>query len=142
MLRGAILQAENLGIQLLGLLHRRQVNKPLGTPTRIVDMDTQEVRETTHQDMLEHIILINACENIHNSQMDVWPNDILMTTIHAEAIWAWAHNSRKPYGMGCYGYLPTWDMMRMMSIAVGGKAELTLRQSDQIIHLVLGSSGK
>jgi trimethylamine--corrinoid protein Co-methyltransferase len=26
--------------------------------------------------------------------------------------------------MGCYGYLPTWDMMRMMAIAVGGKAEL------------------
>ena len=96
----------------------------LGTPTRIVDMNTGEVRETTHQDMLDHIILINACENIHNSQMDVWPNDILMTTIHTEAIWAWAHNSRKPYGMGCYGYLPTWDMMRMMSIAVGGKEEL------------------
>jgi trimethylamine--corrinoid protein Co-methyltransferase len=29
--------------------------------------------------------------------------------------------------MGCYGYLPTWDMMRMMSIAVGGKAELQKR---------------
>jgi trimethylamine--corrinoid protein Co-methyltransferase len=59
--------------------------------------------------------------------MDVWPNDILMTTIHTEAIWAWAHHSRKTYGMGCYGYLPTWDMMRMMSIAVGGKAELQKR---------------
>jgi trimethylamine--corrinoid protein Co-methyltransferase len=59
--------------------------------------------------------------------MDVWPNDIPMTTIHSEAIWAWAHHSRKTYGMGCYGYLPTWDMMRMMSIAVGGKAELQQR---------------
>lgn len=99
----------------------------LGTPTRIIDLNSGEVRETTRQDMLEHIILINACENIHNSQMDIWPNDILMTTIHTEAIWAWAHNSRKPFGMGCYGYLPTWDMMRMMSIAVGGKEELRQR---------------
>ncbi len=29
--------------------------------------------------------------------------------------------------MGCYGFLPTWDMMRMMAIAVGGKAELRAR---------------
>jgi trimethylamine:corrinoid methyltransferase-like protein len=59
--------------------------------------------------------------------MDIWPDDIPMTTIHTEAIWAWAHHSRKPYGMGCYGYLPTWDMMRMMAIAVGGKEELQKR---------------
>ena len=96
----------------------------LGTPTRIVDLNNGAVRPTTKQDMIDHIILIDACEHIHNSQMDIWPNDIPMTTIHSEAIWAWAHASRKPYGMGCYGYLPTWDMMRMMSIAVGGKAEL------------------
>jgi trimethylamine--corrinoid protein Co-methyltransferase len=50
-----------------------------------------------------------------------------MTTIHSEAIWAWAHNSRKAFGMGCYGYLPTWDMMRMMALAVGGKEELRQR---------------
>lgn len=99
----------------------------LGTPTRIIDDSTDEIRETTLQDTIDHIILINACENIHNSQMDVWPNDILMTTIHSEAIWAWAHNSRKSFGMGCYGYLPTWDMMRMMAIAVGGKEELKAR---------------
>jgi trimethylamine--corrinoid protein Co-methyltransferase len=77
--------------------------------------------------MIDHIILINACDYIHNSQMDVWPGDIPMSTIHTEAIWAWAHNSRKPYGMGCYGYLPTWDMMRMTAIAVGGKKELQAR---------------
>ncbi len=99
----------------------------LGTPTRIIDMETGEIRPTSHQDMLDHIILIDAAENIHNSQMDIWPNDIPMTTIHTEAIWGWAHNSRKPYGMGCYGYLPTWDMMRMMAIAVGGKEELQKR---------------
>jgi len=99
----------------------------LGTPTRIIDLDDGSVRPSTRQDMIDHVILINACENIHNSQMDIWPDDIPMTTIHSEAIWAWAHNSRKPYGMGCYGYLPTWDMMRMMSIAVGGKEELQKR---------------
>jgi trimethylamine--corrinoid protein Co-methyltransferase len=59
--------------------------------------------------------------------MDIWPNDIPMTTIHTESIWAWANHSRKPFGMGCYGYLPTLDMMRMMSIAVGGKEELRRR---------------
>jgi len=96
----------------------------LGTPTRIIDLESGAVRMATRQDMIDHIILINACEHIHNSQMDVWPDDIPMTTIHSEAIWAWAHNSRKPYGMGCYGYLPTWDMMRMMAIATGGKEEL------------------
>ncbi len=99
----------------------------LGTPTRIIDPVSGIIRPTTLADTIEHIILIDACDHIHNSQMDVWPNDILMTSIHSEAIWAWAHHSRKTYGMGCYGYLPTWDMMRMMSIAVGGKAELNKR---------------
>jgi hypothetical protein len=32
-----------------------------------------------------------------------------MKTIHTESIWAWVHNSRKPFGMGCYGFLPTLD---------------------------------
>jgi trimethylamine--corrinoid protein Co-methyltransferase len=59
--------------------------------------------------------------------MDVWPNDIPMTTIHSEAIWTWAHHNRKPFGMGCYGYLPTRDMMRMMSIVAGGKEEMRRR---------------
>ncbi len=111
----------------IGGIQENPIFAGLGTPTRIIDIDSGEVRETTHQDMVDHIVLINTCENIHNSQMDVWPNDILMTTIHAEAIWAWAHNSHKSFGMGCYGYLPTWDMMRMMAIAVGGKKELQKR---------------
>ena len=99
----------------------------LGTPIRIVDLHNGLIRPATRQDMIDHIVLIDSCEHIHNSQMDIWPDDIPMTTIHTEAIWAWAHASRKPYGMGCYGYLPTWDMMRMMAIAVGGKEELQKR---------------
>jgi len=105
-----------------------QVNfAALGTPTSIIDLDTGERRPTTLADTVRHIQLINGCEHIHNSQMDIWPNDIPMTTIHAEAIWAWAHHSRKSFGMGCYGYLPTLDMMRMMAIVVGGKEELQQR---------------
>lgn len=99
----------------------------LGTPTRILDAETGQVRPTTLEDTIRHIILIDACDYVHNSQMDIWPNDIPMTTIHTESIWAWAHHSRKPFGMGCYGYLPTLDMMRMMALAVGGKDELRRR---------------
>ncbi len=96
----------------------------LGTPTHIIDADTGERRDSTMADVVRHIQLINGCQHIHNSQMDVWPNDIPMTTIHSESIWAWAHHSRKPFGMGCFGYLPTLDMMRMMAITAGGKQEL------------------
>ena len=99
----------------------------LGTPTQIIDTDAGERRPTTLADVVRHIQLIDACDQIHNCQMDVWPNDIPMTTIHTESIWAWAHHSRKPFGMGCFGYTPTWDMMRMMAIAVGGKEELKRR---------------
>ncbi len=99
----------------------------LGTPTAILDTENGEHRPTTLDDLVRHIKLINACKHINNTQMDVWPNDIPMTTIHAEAIRAWAHHSRKPFGMGCYGYLPTLDMMKMMAIAVGGKDELRRR---------------
>ena len=59
--------------------------------------------------------------------MYICPNDIPMTTIFTESIWAWAHNSVKPFGVGCYGYLPTMDMMRMMAVAVGEKSELQQR---------------
>lgn len=99
----------------------------LGTPTRIIDPENGAYRETTLADMVRHIQLIDTCEYIHNSQMDIWPNDIPMTTIHTRSISEWARWSRKPYGMGCYGYLPTLDMMRLMAIAVGGKEELRRR---------------
>ena len=96
----------------------------LGTPTSILDTETGAYRPTTMDDLIRHIKLIDSCKYINSTQMDVWPNDIPMTTIHAEAIRAWAHYSRKPFGMGCYGYLPTLDMMRMMALTVGGKDEL------------------
>lgn len=99
----------------------------LGTPTHLLDLDTGQRRPVQLSDLVRHVQLIDGCHTLHNSQMDVWPDDIPMTTIHAEAIWAWAHHSHKPFGMGCFGYLPTLDMMRMMAIAVNGKEELRRR---------------
>jgi trimethylamine--corrinoid protein Co-methyltransferase len=99
----------------------------LGTPTNILDIDTDEHRPTTLEDVRNHLRLINALDHIDNSQMDIWPTDIPMTTIHVEAILAWAQNSRKSFGMGCYGVMASEDMMRMMAIAVGGKEELKKR---------------
>jgi trimethylamine--corrinoid protein Co-methyltransferase len=99
----------------------------LGTPTHILDADTGERRPTTLEDLRNHLRLIDALDHIDNSQMDIWPTDIPMTTIHVEAILAWAQNSRKSFGMGCYGALASEDMMRMMALAVGGKEELRRR---------------
>jgi len=99
----------------------------LGTPTHILDIETGERREVTLADVRRHLQIIDGLDHIHNSQMDIWPGDIPMTTIHAEAILAWAQHSHKSFGMGCYGFLPTLDMMRMMAIAVGGKGELRAR---------------
>jgi trimethylamine:corrinoid methyltransferase-like protein len=93
------------------------VRVALGTPTAMRDMETGAHRPSTLADLLNHIKLIDGCEYIHCSQMDVWPNDIPMTSIHSETISAWAHNSRKSFELGCYGFMPTLDMMRMMAIA-------------------------
>jgi trimethylamine--corrinoid protein Co-methyltransferase len=99
----------------------------LGTPTKIVDMETGKLRPTTMEDVRNHLRLIDALDHIDNSQMDVWPNDIPMTTIHAEAILAWAQNSHKSFGLGTYGVMASEDMMRMASIVVGGEEELAKR---------------
>jgi trimethylamine--corrinoid protein Co-methyltransferase len=99
----------------------------LGTPIHILDAETGERRPTTLEDLRNHLRLIDALDRIDNSQMDIWPNDIPMTTIHVEAILAWAQNSRKSFGMGCYGAMASEDMMRMMAIAVGGGEELRKR---------------
>jgi trimethylamine--corrinoid protein Co-methyltransferase len=115
-----------------------QVNfAALGTPTRFVDTETGELRPTTLEDLRNHLRLIDGLDHINNSQMDIWPNDIPMTTIHAEAILAWAQNCRKPFGMGCYGAMASEDMARMMAIAVGGKEELRKRPRFFVICSVM-----
>jgi trimethylamine---corrinoid protein Co-methyltransferase len=45
----------------------------LGTPTHIVDPETGKRRKATLADVVRHIQLIDGCDHIHNSQMDVWP---------------------------------------------------------------------
>jgi hypothetical protein len=56
-------------------------------------------------DMLEHMILIDGLDHIHNSQTHLWPGDIPMTTFYAEAIWGWAHRSRASFGLESPGDL-------------------------------------
>jgi len=99
----------------------------LGTPTAVLDLETGEHRPSTLQDLANHLKLIDSFEHIHCSQMDVWANDVPMTAIHTEGIATWAHSSRKPFGMGCYAYRPTLDMMEMMAIASGGREEMKQR---------------
>ena len=99
----------------------------LGTPTTYIDMETGKRRMVTLADLYRHMKIVNALDYINNSQMDIWPGDIPMTTIHTEAIMAWAHHCRKSFGMGCFGYLPTLDMMRMSTIVAGGKEEMRLK---------------
>jgi trimethylamine:corrinoid methyltransferase-like protein len=72
----------------------------LGTPTSSLDLETGAHRPSSLQDLVHHIQLIDSSQNIHCGQMDVWPNDVPMTTIHTEAIWAWAHHSRKAVRSG------------------------------------------
>ena len=99
----------------------------LGTPTSSLDLETGEHRPSSLEDLARHLKLIDSCEHIHASQMDVWANDVPMTTIHTEAIATWARSSRKSFGMGCYAYRPTLDMMEMMAIACGGVDDLKAR---------------
>jgi trimethylamine---corrinoid protein Co-methyltransferase len=96
----------------------------LGTPTHIIEGNPPVYRDTNLNDLKRHIQLISACTNIHGCQMDIWPNDLLMTRIHTEAILTWVLHSRKSFGLGCYGYRPTLDMMEMMALAVRGRQEL------------------
>ena len=98
-----------------------QIFGGLGTPINIYDLETGEYRPTTLQDMTDHLILFEHLEHIVSNQMDIWPGDIPMHTIHAEAIRSWAMNCRKSFGMGAYGVMATRDMMEMMMLAAGGR---------------------
>lgn len=99
----------------------------IGAPTKIIDMDTGQVRPACLEDLQRHLILVDESQNICQTMMDVWPTDIPMTTIHTEAILAWAHHCRKSFGIGAYGVIPSTDMVEMLSIAAGGKEQLMQR---------------
>ena len=102
---------------------RSSVFAGLGTPTELVDKDGNN-SPTTLEDLRKHLILIDNLDNLTNDQMDIWPNDVLMTTIHVEAIRTWARWARKPFGMGTLGYLASKDMMDMTALVVGGMDKL------------------
>ena len=99
----------------------------LGVLNSVLDRETGELRAATLEDQRNHLRLVDALPNIAATPIGLWPADIPMTTIHVEAILAWAQNCRKPFGMGAYGAMASEDMMRMMAIAVGGKEELKRR---------------
>jgi len=99
----------------------------LGVLTHVLDRETGELRPATMQDQRNHLRLVDSLPNIAATPIGVWPADIPATTIHVEAILAWAQNCRKPFGMGAYGAMATEDMMQMMAIATGGKDELRSR---------------
>lgn len=98
-----------------------QIFGGLGTLINIYDLDTGAYRPTTLQDMTHHLILFEHLEHVVSNQMDIWPNDIPMQTIHVEAMRSWARNCRKSFGMGAYGVMATRDMMEMMLLVAGGR---------------------
>ncbi|MFW9874751.1 MAG: trimethylamine methyltransferase family protein [Candidatus Thorarchaeota archaeon] len=100
----------------------------VGTPVKIYDPDSKKgVRKTVLSDTIKQIRIVDTLKNIHCSHVDVWPNDVPYTELHWHAIYAWAHNSSKPYGLGCLGRTPSQDMINLLSIIVGGEEELKRR---------------
>ncbi|TFG26418.1 MAG: hypothetical protein EU532_09865 [Promethearchaeota archaeon] len=100
----------------------------VGTPVKIYDPESKSgVRKTVMKDTIKQIRIVDYLKNIMCSHVDVWPNDIPFLELHCHAIKAWAENSRKPYGLGCYGRLASQDMMNLTSIIVGSDEELINR---------------
>ncbi|MFX1324665.1 MAG: trimethylamine methyltransferase family protein, partial [Promethearchaeota archaeon] len=100
----------------------------VGTPVRIYDPTHKKgIRKTLLADTIKQIRIVDSLKNIHCSHVDVWPNDVPYTELHWHAIYAWAKNSFKPYGLGCLGRTPSDDMMKLVSIIVGGEEELKKR---------------
>ena len=96
----------------------------LGTAINMYDLETGEYRPTILKDTIDHIIIFDALENIVSNQMDYWPHDIPMHTIHSETIRGWAENCTKSFGMGAYGVMATTDMMEMVAMIMGGKENI------------------
>ena len=97
----------------------------IGTPVRIYDPEHKKgVRKTVLEDTIHQIRIVDSLKHIICSHVDVWPNDVPYLELHCHTIKAWAQNSIKPYGLGCFGRLPSQDMMDLLSIVVGGKEEL------------------
>ena len=96
----------------------------LGTAINFYDLWTGEYRPTSLEDLADHLILFDYLDHIVSNQMDIWPHDIPMHTIHVEGIRTWFKNCSKSFGMGAYGVMATTDMMDMVSLAMGGKDQI------------------
>ena len=97
----------------------------IGTPVRMYDPEHKRgVRESVLADTIHQIRIVDSLKHIICSHVDVWPSDVPYLELHCHTIKAWAQNSTKPYGLGCFGRLPSQDMMDLLSIIVGGKEEL------------------
>ncbi|MFX1488254.1 MAG: trimethylamine methyltransferase family protein [Promethearchaeota archaeon] len=97
----------------------------IGTPVKIYDPSNKRgIRRTILDDTIQQIKIVDNLENIVCSHIDVWPNDIKVTALHAHCIYQWYKNSKKPYGLGCLGKLASQDMMNMTTLIAGGDKEL------------------
>jgi trimethylamine--corrinoid protein Co-methyltransferase len=97
----------------------------IGTPVLIHDPEGEEkVRSTVLADTIKQISIVDALDNLVGSHVDVWPNDVPYLELHYHVIKAWAENSSKSYGLGCYGRTPSEDMMQLVSFVVGGTEKL------------------
>ncbi|MFX0041504.1 MAG: trimethylamine methyltransferase family protein [Candidatus Hodarchaeota archaeon] len=97
----------------------------VGTPVKIYDPSQKKgVRKTILEDTIKQIRIVDSLKNIMCSHVDVWPNDVPYLELHYHTIRAWAQNSYKPYGLGCYGRVASQDMMDLTSFIVGGEEEL------------------
>ena len=100
----------------------------IGTPVKIYDPDHKKgIRKTVMTDTINQIRIVDSLEHIICSHIDVWPNDIKYTALHAHCIYQWVKNTKKPYGLGCLGRLASQDMMNLTSMIVGGEKELINR---------------
>ena len=96
----------------------------LGTAINMIDLWSGEYRQATLKDQVDHLVLFDHLDNIVSNQMDIWPHDIPMQSIHVEGIRSWAKNCTKSFGMGAYGVMATTDMMEMTSLVMGGSEQI------------------
>ena len=100
----------------------------IGTPVKIYDPSCkEEIRKVVLNDNVEQIRVIDCLKNILCSHIDIWPSDVKFTATHAHCIYVWAKNTRKPYGLGCFGKVASQDAMNMGKIVVGSEEELIKR---------------
>ncbi len=97
----------------------------IGTPVIINDSTKKKgVRKTVLADTINQIKIVDSLEHVMASHVDVWPNDVPFTALHAHVVYQWAKHSTKPYGLGVYGRVASQDVMDMVSLIVGGDEEL------------------